>query len=863
VAFDVDIGASASDSLDNLIAAITLTGTPGVDYHAATTLHPTVTATAGAGDTMDVAAKAGGTAGDSIVTTTTVTAALWGGATLSGAAPTPNLVLTVSAVDSETVLRVTTNFSTGVTDLSYRVERELDDQTIDSSFVNPPTFRASNEIEVLGGVTLTVDSIARTVAFARIYVQYRAYRTDLQTLDTANTTSDITTDIGRIDSRNPLAVGVSVAKQNAGQAPVQYYGVETQDLTGYNKAKDALSSDESIYAMVPLITDLTVTSSYKAENETLADPNLALANGVPQKFRTVIGATALTVNQTVSTEVTTGTTEQLSGAVPPGTKTVTIASLTALTDNLLPGDLLAISASENVAPLDGSYPISHINSETEVEVDIAFPVVVGSAEGINYTVTRPSTGATIVALVDNRAASTSSEDVVLTSRVAGTAPGARTLELLDAATTAGGIHSIVEAAGISTSITLDLTAGTITAQQVVDAVNSGTGVTVSFSGSINLVASTSTPATLQTAASAQAALALTASAGAWTGSAGTDDLTSTAVLDDAFIRLFDAAATFITDGVVAGDIIEIPENPNGVFGAGTDKRFTVNTIVSEQRLEIVNISAGSYQNNTSVLENELPHTDNRLGTGTAVSQGTIRYRVIRELNTTQQVTTLVAEAQSLNSRRAILVWPDSVTVSGLVDGSLAPNPDGSAAAAANQEGYYLAAAVGGMTAGLPSHQGFSRIGIAGISRIFNSSDVFTESELTDISDGGMYVFKQAVPSSLPFSIHQLTTDPSTLESGEYSIVKNFDFVSLFFLGILDPFLGIWNINNDTLGFVRQAINTGIDNLKLRRVSKIGAPINDATITSVEVSTASADRIEIYVEVDLPVPLNVIGLHLVA
>lgn len=74
---------------------------------------------------------------------------------------------------------------------------------------------------------------------------------------------------------------------------------------------------------------------------------------------------------------------------------------------------------------------------------------------------------------------------------------------------------------------------------------------------------------------------------------------------------------------------------------------------------------------------------------------------------------------------------------------------------------------------------------------------------------------------------------------------------------------MWNINNDTLGFIRQALNTGTDNLKLRRVARIGAPINNATITSIEVSTASADRVEVFMQVDLPKPLNVIGLHLIA
>lgn len=87
---DVDgnvlIGATASDSLDNLIAAITLGAGSGTLYAASTTLHPTVTAAAGAGDTMDVTAKDKGTAGNTIATTETLTNGSFGGATLSGGA---------------------------------------------------------------------------------------------------------------------------------------------------------------------------------------------------------------------------------------------------------------------------------------------------------------------------------------------------------------------------------------------------------------------------------------------------------------------------------------------------------------------------------------------------------------------------------------------------------------------------------------------------------------------------------------------------------------------------------------------------------------------------------------------------------
>lgn len=85
---NVLIGASASASLDNLIAAITLGAGAGTTYAAATTLHPTVTAAAGAGDTMDATAKVKGTGGNTIATTETLTNGSWGAATLAGGGTT-------------------------------------------------------------------------------------------------------------------------------------------------------------------------------------------------------------------------------------------------------------------------------------------------------------------------------------------------------------------------------------------------------------------------------------------------------------------------------------------------------------------------------------------------------------------------------------------------------------------------------------------------------------------------------------------------------------------------------------------------------------------------------------------------------
>lgn len=82
-AFAVTIGANASASIDNLIAAINAAAGAGSLYGTGTTAHPSVRAAAGAGDTMDVRANVPGTAGNAIATTETMTNGSFGGGTLA------------------------------------------------------------------------------------------------------------------------------------------------------------------------------------------------------------------------------------------------------------------------------------------------------------------------------------------------------------------------------------------------------------------------------------------------------------------------------------------------------------------------------------------------------------------------------------------------------------------------------------------------------------------------------------------------------------------------------------------------------------------------------------------------------------
>lgn len=81
---DVDIGGTASVTIDNLIAAINGAAGAGTLYFTGTVAHPLVTAAAGAGDTMDLTAKALGPAGNGIVLAETLSAGSWNRETTLG-----------------------------------------------------------------------------------------------------------------------------------------------------------------------------------------------------------------------------------------------------------------------------------------------------------------------------------------------------------------------------------------------------------------------------------------------------------------------------------------------------------------------------------------------------------------------------------------------------------------------------------------------------------------------------------------------------------------------------------------------------------------------------------------------------------
>lgn len=103
----VKIAGSASDTIDNLIAAINKATGDGVQYSYNTAKNLFVTAAAGAGDTMVVTAIQAGADGNGIATTETMSAGSWGAVTLTGGVSGKLLVSVDATITADTAATAT------------------------------------------------------------------------------------------------------------------------------------------------------------------------------------------------------------------------------------------------------------------------------------------------------------------------------------------------------------------------------------------------------------------------------------------------------------------------------------------------------------------------------------------------------------------------------------------------------------------------------------------------------------------------------------------------------------------------------------------------------------------------------------
>lgn len=285
-------------------------------------------------------------------------------------------------------------------------------------------------------------------------------------------------------------------------------------------------------------------------------------------------------------------------------------------------------------------------------------------------------------------------------------------------------------------------------------------------------------------------------------------------------------AGFLGEGYAAGDIIKAKGKVGGtgplVDIAGP---LVIDYVLNNNQISIFNAS--------TVLTND--YTD-------------VEFTVERTLSKAQKAEYLHDVSASLNNKRVVHVQPDTVGVD--VDGVTQFVP-----------GYYLAAGLAGAIAGFPVQQGLTNIALAGFTDLKYSNFYFSRTQLNRIAEGGTCIFAQEVQNGAPYCRHELTTDMSVLANREILKVKNLDYLSYYYYNILRPFIGTWNVTEDTLSIMRQTIVAASEQLMTKRLPKIGAPLLGYNLSKLEQNANNKDNVDINLQVSIVDPNNYTNLTL--
>lgn len=789
----------------------------------------------------------------------------------------------------------TLSATVGTADVNWRVEHELSDVEIGSSYYAV----AGNQITIktlANGVQTLYEGSSWTVNYAQMYVGYREHRTDLQDVQVINSVDTIETTLGRIDERNPLAVGVQVAMANT-STPVQAFGVLTDDLAGHQSARDRMSSRSDIYCIVP-VTDALTMSSWVNVIAMWKNHCVAYAAFDVAKFRVVIGSyddlpaekSSVAPSMTGNTEVSAPATAPFDMFIDPNASTNFLTAEVGSTHLLdvahAHADQITVATGSTI--FDKDYAAKQLrgaigSKRLRVAAGFEFGTAIhlsqtgmylvrdawlkaeggtGYIEDVDAILWNDSGG---VAQIEKTGAFTgvAAGDVAFVTGAATTGNNGgwrvtartdNTLDLgdltyaADANSGAPGFgchvyHAVgyLDGGDVTAADNKFTATGAFTNAAVGDVIfcwdsgdsaNKGMWVITNIIDNDNAVVGN--PGSLLADDTGATDISVIRLPTVETNAAGS--LSTRQRLD----QLRDDSATFVGN-VNPGEDIEIPypASTNPLFWDTQTTKWAIDEVVSN---EILIADLGD-------LEELAPDQFIQ-----GYNADDMAYRVAIDLVSDSQVTELNTITTSLTSSRCVMTWPNEVYVTD-VENALTSTQN-------RQPGQYLSCAVGGMVAGLPSHQGFTYIGIAGIQQIFNSNFYFTDSQLTDLRDGGWYVFVQDSETSLPYTIHEVTTDVSAYEFGEFMNVKNFDYIALYMKEVLEQFLGRYNITTETLESVRASLNAAAGYLQLRIFPKIGVPLLSAEIVSLAQSETERDRIEIFMNVELPSVVNQIGLHLV-
>jgi hypothetical protein len=277
--------------------------------------------------------------------------------------------------------------------------------------------------------------------------------------------------------------------------------------------------------------------------------------------------------------------------------------------------------------------------------------------------------------------------------------------------------------------------------------------------------------------------------------------------------LLAADAKFVTEGIRAGDTIRINYRTDGHGGTLYDT-YTVDTVTAEDELELVT------------------------GPTTAITVA-IKMEVWRTATDLEYANNIADVAERYASRRVYAAWSDNMTFDGNVGVSQS----------------YMAASIAGQRSGVAPHQPLSNVPLSLTYLDLDPVIGFGSTRLNLMASKGVWlVVKDA--NDIVFTRHQLSTDPTDINTQEQTITTNLDHIVRDYKSSLQDLYGRGNVSDGMLEQIRLRVH-GVTNAITSRVypAIIGPQLQDLDISRLEIDSVNRDQVWLEIEPQLPYPLN--------
>lgn len=309
------------------------------------------------------------------------------------------------------------------------------------------------------------------------------------------------------------------------------------------------------------------------------------------------------------------------------------------------------------------------------------------------------------------------------------------------------------------------------------------------------------------------------------GIVGTDTEVNATIIDNPdqsgtqYTLVVAASGSFVTKGVRSGDKLRTNFTLNSL-GETVYDEYEIDTVVNNNRLVLVSGPDASV----------------------VVAQ---KIEIWRTLNSQDKTSKLILE-NTFATKRVRSIFPGHVE-----------------AAEGEVDSYFLAAALAGLRSGVAPQQGLTNVEISGFTGVSQTVNEFSRTQLDALANAGYWIVTQNVNTGVIYTRKQLTTDITSVDTAEDSVVATDDAISYQYAAVLSKYIGRTNVTDSNISLISADLSAVTSFLKNEGFTpSLGGLISDATIESLRRHAIYPDRLVCVMNVTRPAPLNNLELHLV-